>query len=172
MICGAIPWKLLARAYLYLTCLRVHSLWTTFSPGHLQKTISDNCLMLHQPEGPLQWGKNLGNDRYTGCKQSLSMFLRIKRSTSMDWVHAEERAAKPLGSHLWLTLKLWASRRFKLSHINHLPEMKDMIQHTQNPSAKAERLISSRFLNKSLSNYDITAKVSGRDLSDHTQQRI
>lgn len=54
-----------------------------FSLGHLQKIISDNCLTSHQPKGPIEWGKNLGNERNLGCKQSVSISLRIKKSTHL-----------------------------------------------------------------------------------------
>lgn len=80
---------------------------------------------------------------------------------------------KPLGPHLWLTLRLWASRRVKLSHGCQTPHQRpeSMIGKYTDPSTKAGRITGSSYLDKCLSNYDMNTKVwAEASLITHKQE--
>lgn len=112
-----------SQSYLHFTWLRVYSLWTTFFPGASVKNDQWQLFNIALAGGIInRWGKNLENERYTGEIQNLNMSLGIKKATHMqDRVHAEERIENALISHFWLTMKLWASRKFKLRKSCNLP---------------------------------------------------
>lgn len=112
-----VPENLLARPRLHFTWHRFHSLWAAFSQRCLQKTVSGNCLTLHRAEGSSEWDKNLGSQRVAGRSHSLHMFLRVKKGThALGLGVCGGKSCETLRSSPLADLRLWASRRVKLSH--------------------------------------------------------
>lgn len=135
----------------------------SFSLEHLSKLISDSCLMSQLLEVVLtvrannKWKKIL---RLSGGRSvqrrfwKALTFQRIYRAMGMSWVLyvPRKKPENALTSHPWLTLRLYAIRKWRLRDLNCLPKyMRHASKHKLSPSSKAERLPGFRHLKKYIS---------------------
>lgn len=88
-------------------------------------------------------------------------------------LHTQGRPEKALSSQLWLTLKFYGSRKWKLRQSCLMPDwgLKACVN-TLKETLGSLGCIDFRCLRKSLSNHWLTANLTKQRISGHVQQRI
>lgn len=112
--------------------------------GHSSKAINSNCYLrqLGQNNNQKAEKEKLGNEMFIGGFGKLWHILG-KLCANLELCAFPGRPEMALGTHLWLTLIVWASRKWSLSQSCKLPCRMFKIE---SPLVKARRLIGSGHL--------------------------